>query len=159
MFNRRWKAALAGAVVCGLLGPGMALLLLFAQQHRPSSFRGIFGLVATVVGSWIFAFVFAGPAAIVLGCVCGVMVQSLSRKYRPTKVAIVPVAAIGLVLGSLVPAITIFVGAIWIRQDGGHSATREALYDLPVSAVTGAICASLLLWLFRAAPGSDKIRS
>jgi hypothetical protein len=159
MFNKKWKAALAGAVVCGLVGPGTALLLLEAQLLRPSSFREVVAVVAVAVKGWIFAFGFVGPAAVVLGCVCGVMIQSLARKYRPIKVAIVPAATVGLVLGSVVPAVTILVAAFWVRQDSRHSATREILHCLPVSAFTGVICASLLLWLFRAAPGSDKIRS
>ncbi len=159
MFNKKWKAAFAGAAVCGLLGPGIGALLLFAQLDRPSLFRGVVAVAAMAVQGWIYAFGFVGPAAVVLGCVCGVMVQSLAQKYRPIKVAIVPAATVGLVLGTLVPAITIFVASIWIRQDSRHSSAGEVSPLLPASALTGIICASLLLWLFRGAPGSDKVRS
>lgn len=98
MFNEKWKAALTGAAVCALLGPGIALLLLEFQTHRLSSFREATVITVLVLKDWIFAFVAVGPAAFVLGGVGGVLLQILARKYRPMKVAIVPAAMLGLVL-------------------------------------------------------------
>lgn len=158
MFNTKWRAALAGAAICALLGPGMALLLLYIQLLRPSSFRGAAGIAVIVVRLWFFAFLAVGPAALVFGSMAGVLVQSLERRYRAIKVAILPAAMIGLLLGSVVPAVTIFVAWFWLREDSRYSFSKEVVGYLPVAALTGVICALLLLWLFRATLGAGKIR-
>ena len=158
MFNAKWRAALAGAAICALLGPGTALLLLEIQILRPSSFREAAGIVVIVVKGWIFAFLAVGPSALVFGGVAGVLLQSLARQYRPIKVAILPAVMLGLVLGSAVPAVTTFVAWFWLGKDGRYNFTRDVLSQLPVAALTGVICALLLLWLFRATSGTGRLR-
>jgi len=158
MFNAKWRAALAGAAIFGLLGPGTALLLLEIQIRPPSSFREAAGILVVAVKGWIFAFLAVGPAALVFGSVAGVLLQSLARNYRPIKVAILPAAMLGLVLGSAVPAANTLVAWFWLRKDSRYSFTRDILSQLPVAALTGVICALLLLWLFRATSRADSLR-
>jgi hypothetical protein len=157
MFNEKWKAALAGAALCGLLGPSLALMLSAIELTRPFSFREAARIVVIAATGWIFAFLAVGPAALVLGSVGGVLLQSLARKYRSI-VVMLPAVMLGMVLGSAVPAVTIFVAWFWTRKDSRYHAAREVLECLPLAALTGMICALLLLWLFRATEGADKIR-
>jgi hypothetical protein len=56
MFNEKWKAALAGAALCGLLGPSLALMLSAIELTRPFSFREAARIVVIAATGWIFAF-------------------------------------------------------------------------------------------------------
>lgn len=114
--------------------------------------------MVVAVKGWIFAFLAVGPAALVFGSVAGVLLQSLARKYHPLKVAILPAAMLGLVLGSAVPAANALVAWFWLRKVAQYNFTRDMLSQLPVAALTGVICAFLLLWLFRATSGGDGLR-
>jgi hypothetical protein len=151
MFNEKWKAALTGAAISGLFGPGAALLLLEFQMHRPSSFRQAAVMTVLVLkGDWIFAVIAVGPAAFVLGGVCGVLLQGLVRRVHSMKVALAQAAVLGLVLGSVVPVVTFFIASFFGPRDSSYSLKQDIFSALPVAALTGIICALLLLWLFHA---------
>jgi hypothetical protein len=146
MSVQKWKSALIGAGVCGLLGPGIGLLLLDLQIIDIHSFRNVSGLIVAAVKGWIFAFAAVGPAALILGGACGALLQILSRD-RSTKLATPVAGALGLVLGGAVPVVTISVESFWFT--GKYSFKNEVLSELPVACLTGVICALLLLWTFR----------
>jgi len=148
MFTAKWKVACVSAAVCGLVGPGTALLLLEFQILRPSSFREIIATTVVALRGWIFAVVAVGPAAFVLGGVGGLLLQSLSRKYRSIKVAIASATILGLVLGGTVPVVTILVPYFFAPRDRFYSLRADIFCALPVAALTGVICEFLLLWLF-----------
>jgi hypothetical protein len=158
MFNAKWRAALAGAAICGLLGPGIALLLLYIQLLRPSSFRGAAGIAVIVVRLWILAFLWVGLAALVFGSVAGLLVHSVERRYRAVRVAILQAGLLGLALGIAVPTVTTFVTWVCLRKDDRYNFIRDVSGQLPVAALTGVICALLLLWLFRVTSGTDRLR-
>lgn len=102
-------------------------MLLEFQVLRPSSLREVAAVVVVAIEGWIFAFGLFGPTALVFGGVAGVLLQSLARKYRPIKVAILPAAMLGLVLGSAVLAGTFFVARFWLREDSRYRFTRAVV--------------------------------
>ncbi len=148
MLSEKSKAAIAGAALCGLIGPGTALLLLEVEAFRPSSLRETAAIIMVVLKGWFFAFATVGPAAFVLGAIGGLLPRRLVRKHHSMKVVLVPTAVLGLALGIAAPLVVMIIGGIFGPRDGSYSSQKEAVGVLPVAALTGVICAFLLLWLF-----------
>lgn len=144
MFGKRdqWRAALIGALICGFVGPEIALLLLtFWSICRSSSIHEATSML-TLPLLWIFAIIPFGPAAFVLGGIGGVLLHSLVRKSPSTRIAILKAGALGLILGA-----TVVVGPLLL----GWGPARNVIGSLPLAASTGALCALVVLWLFHRA--------
>lgn len=139
----RWRAALVGAVISGLVGPGVALLGMACWQvtHHPREGATI---IVSLPVMWIFAVLPVGPAAFVLGGGGGVLLQSLAARCRSMKTLIVQTAALGSVLGTTVPFISATAG--W-GPTGNF--TENVVSLLPLAAPTGMICGLMVLWLLR----------
>jgi hypothetical protein len=134
----RWKAALIGAVTCGVGGPEIALLLMtFWSVCRSSSLREATSML-TLPLLWLFAFWAVGPTAFVLGAIGGLLLRSLAQKFPSTRIAILKTGALGVVLGALVPVSFLF----------GSESARNIIESLPLAASTGLLCALAVLWLF-----------
>jgi hypothetical protein len=137
----RWRAALIGAVTCGVGGPEIALLLMtFWSVCRSSSLREATSML-TLPLLWLFAFWAVGPAAFILGAIGGVLLRSLAQRFPSTRVAILKTGALGLVLGALLPVSFLI----------GSKSARNIIESLPLAASTGLLCALAVLWLFHRA--------
>jgi len=138
-----WKAALIGAVTCGLVGPGIPLLVMACETaYHSSSIREAASTIVALPIWWVFAIIPMAPGASVLGGVGGVLLQSFAAKCRSMKMVAIQTAVLGLALGSLVPFFSAALG--W----GPTSNFKENVISLlPVAAPTGVACALIVLWL------------
>lgn len=140
----KWKAALTGAVISGLVGPGIPLLVMACAAAYRSSIREAASIIVSVPVGWIFAVIPVGPVAFVLGGVGGVLLQSVAAKFRSMKIVIIQAAVLGLVLGSVVPFFSAALG--WGPT---YNFKENVISALPVAAPTGVFCALVVLWLLR----------
>ena len=145
MLKAKWKCALIGAGICGLVGPAIAVILLDLFCFRfiwPPSLRAV---PRMIFEEWTVASVGFGPPALLLGAVGAVILQKLNRYGRPMKVAILQTAVLGLILGCAVPVIFEFVFDAIIRPHE-YSSKNDLLLQFPIAAVTGTLCALLVFW-------------
>ena len=137
-----WQATLLGGAVCGLLGPlvGGILFILLSPKPDGWSWRGVFEIIAYFPLIWMYGIRFVGLPAAVLGCVCGVLLNSISAKCGSMRSAIIAAVGLGLVLGTAVP----FGFGITFRF--AHVQTNFAMCGS--GAIAGLMCGLLMLWLF-----------
>ena len=74
MYGVRSRSVAIGAVLRRLLGPG------FPDLGIAVAGAGASGVMATAVEGWGYAFLAVGPAAIVLGAACGLLLYNLAAK-------------------------------------------------------------------------------
>jgi hypothetical protein len=138
------KAALTGAIVCGLLGPTLGALAILGSEvaHEHSARAAVlsFGVLPWV---WPVAVMLVGPAAFVFGGVGALVIQFMSGKVLSRRALVLQTVALGLVLGGAVPVVVDVVDtALW----GGWN-KNFATGLLPLGAVTGVVCAAAIYWL------------
>lgn len=143
MSRERWKCALIGAAICGIVGPAIAVILLDVFFIRPPSIR-----VASrmIFEEWAVASVGFGPPALLLGGIGAVTLQKLIRQGRSMKLALLQTAALGLILGSAVPVMTNAVFAV-IARPQEYNVKNDFLFELPLAAISGVVCELLVLWM------------
>jgi hypothetical protein len=143
--RHKWKAALIGALISSLVGPGVPLLVMacVAVRHS-SSIREAASIIFNLPVWWICPLIPVGPPAFVLGGAGGVLLQNLAARSRSMKIVITQAAVLGLVLGSLVPFCSAALG--WGPT---YNFKENVIGGLPVSAATGVVCALVVLWLLR----------
>ncbi len=127
-----WKAALLGGIVSGLVGPGIGFIV-----EMRFAFPYIY-----LPWLWFWAVVAVGPPAFVLGCVGGILLRVLSAMCSTMRVVTGMAAALGLTLGGAVAPFGVFVLGWGAKEKG-------VLNFVPTGAVTGLVCAFLILWLLR----------
>ncbi len=144
MSRDKWKCALIGAGICGIVGPAISVILLNVFFIRPPSIR-----VASrmIFEEWAVASLGFGPPALLLGGIGAVILQNLIRQGRSIKVALLQTAALGLILGSAVPVMTNAVFAVPAPQE--YNLKNDVLFELPLAAITGVVCELLVLWMLR----------
>jgi uncharacterized membrane protein YeaQ/YmgE (transglycosylase-associated protein family) len=152
MFKAKWKCALIGAGICGIVGPVIAVILLDLFLIRPPSVRAASRMIFE---EWVIASVGFSPPALLLGAVGAVVLQRLNQQGRPMKVALLQTAVLGLILGSAVPVIFEFVFDA-IMRPREYSSKSDLLTLLPIAAVTGTICELLVFWQLRRTNLIDK---
>ena len=137
--REQWKAALVGAVTCGVGGPEIGLLLLTfrAVCVRPSIHDAISLLWLPLY--WPFALIPFGPPASLLGAIGGMFLQHLAQRTQSLKVVIAEAVVLGAILGSIVPLSTVYG---W-----GHE--KDVMELSPLGAATGACCSLLVLYLLQ----------
>ena len=144
---KRWTSVVLGATVGGLIGPGMGLLLLEAQVLRPSSLREVLTLIFITLKGWIYAFIAVGPTAIVLGAVYGVLLHILWPKLRSMKTTVIVSSFLGMFLGSAV--VVIGSSIPYFFYPPAFRPKQEILGMVPLGALTGVLCALLVVLLLR----------
>ena len=132
-----------GSAVCGLLGPGIAIALLSLLDSQTS----LLEVPILALKGWIFAFISVGPAALVFGAACGLLLSALLRKYRSPLVSWAGAAVLGPILGTAVDVATVLVNVLLDRTGARHAVLSFAF--APLGAATGLVCAFLLASLLR----------
>jgi len=127
-----WKAAILSGVVSGFVGPGIGFVVdtRFALPY------------IYLPWLWLWAVVFVGPPAFVLGCIGGILLKALSAKCATIQALTSMAAALGLALGGAVVPFGVFVLGWGAKEKG-------LLSFVPTGAITGLVCTLLILWLLR----------
>jgi hypothetical protein len=136
----QWKAALVGAVTCGVGGPEIGLLLttFWAVCRRSSNHDANSLLVLPLL--WPYAFIPFGPPAFLLGANGGMFLQHLAQRTQSLKLVIAEAIAGGSILGSIVPLSCVVYG--W-------GPTKDAMELSLLAAPTGACCSLVVLCLLQ----------
>lgn len=143
---KRLKATVTGAFVCSLLGPTFGALAILGSDithaHSSGAAMSAFGTLPWV---WPIAVMLVGPGAFVLGGVGALVIQFASTRVRSAKALVLQTAILGLVLGGAVPVVTdLLYTALW-----GDRSKNFEMGLLPLSAVTGVVCAAATYWLLQ----------
>ncbi len=110
------RALFLGAFICGLIGPGLPLIILipYTAIRQASARDALTALVALPVG-WIFAVIPMGPVGCVFGALGASWIRFRSRSLRGTRRLLLGSALLGTVLGGLVP----ISGLVWHKSHAG----------------------------------------
>ena len=84
------------------------------------------------------AVVVMGPAGLIVGSAGGLILQSASARVGSLKALAVWAAALGLVLGSVVPFLAAVL-SLWSKDSMGEV--------LPISIAVGGSCGAITIWL------------
>ena len=102
--RQKWKAALVGALVSGILGPAIGAFLALARDAvRQSSFRGAADVFSVLPYLLPGAVVVMGPAGLIFGTAGSLILQALSVQVSSIKVLAVWGAGLGMMFGAAVP--------------------------------------------------------
>jgi len=134
----KWKAAVVGALVCGICGPAIGAFLTLAREAvRQNSFRGAASALLVFPSVLPVAVILMGPAGLIVGCVGGLLLQAVSARVRSIKALAVWAAGLGLVLGTPVPLVSAVI-SLWSRRNIGEV--------LPLSITVGMSCGIITVW-------------
>ena|ERR1039457_1157627 len=135
------RAGFAGAVICGVLGPALPLLVLIPVSafKDASSFEALRTLAAFPV-AWLFALIPMGLPGAIFGVLGAVWIRFRSSGLAPRRLFL-ETGLLGTLLGAIVPLTTLIFG--W----GGFRTVLSGY--VPVGAITGAVCALLVLLTLR----------
>jgi hypothetical protein len=135
----KWKAALVGALICGIFGPVIGAFLTLAREAaRQNSFRG--AAVVFLVFPYLLpaAVVVMGPAGLIVGSAGSLMLQAVSARVSSIKALAVWATGLGLVLGAAVPPLSAVL-SLWSKSSIGEV--------VPLSIAVGISCGAITVWL------------
>jgi hypothetical protein len=134
------RAAFAGAVICGVVGPGFPLLVLIPASalKDASSFEALKTLEAFPVAR-LFALIPMGPPGALLGALGASWIQFRSRRLASSRL-LWEAESVGTLLGAVVPITTLAFG--WGPLD-------VLLGYVRIGGVMGAVCAFLVVYILR----------
>lgn len=129
--------ALVGALICGILGPALPLLVLVFRET--SSFREVWAALYVFVMTWPLAVMFVGAPGVAFGTLAALWIRFRSKRFASRRL-LLETLVLGPLLGAIVPLTTRVFGP----------SSREFLpYVTPIGAITGVICAFLTLFTLK----------
>jgi len=135
------RALFLGAIVCGLIGPGLPLIVFIPfTAIRQASTRDALTTLAALPVAWIFAIIPMGPAGCVFGALGASWIRFRSSSLHASKRLLLESALLGAVLGAVVP-----ISALaW-----GWGPRENVLAVVPAGAASGLVCAFLVVLALR----------
>jgi len=134
------KAALTGALVCGLLGPAVGAVAIFTHEVvRERAIREVVDAFGALLFALLVAVMAVGPGGFVLGGAGALVIQFMSARVRSMRLLRLETAALGLLLGAAVP----LTGMLWGAR------FKQVIGLMPLGAGAGLTCAAVVFWLFR----------
>jgi hypothetical protein len=148
------RALFLGAIICGLIGPGLPLIVLIPfTAIRQGSARDALTTLAALPIAWIFAIIPMGPAGCVFGALGASWIRFRSSSLHASKRLLLEAALLGTVLGGVVPISAL----VW-----GWGPRENVLSVVPAGAASGLVCAFLVVLalgkrglLFEVSPASS----
>lgn len=135
----RWLRALfLGGVICGLIVPTSVLIL--SAAIRQASGGEILGSLFALSVLWPFAATPMGLAGCVFGALGASWIRFRSRSLHMSERLVIESALLGTALGGLVPISAL----VW-----GEGKREKVLADVPAWAVSGLVCAFLVVYALR----------
>ena len=135
-------AGFTGAVICGVLGPALPLLVLITGDafRQTRSFREALRALEVFPITWPLAIMLMGPGGAVLGTLGALWIRFRSKAIASRRL-VFETGFIGTLLGAIVPITTIIYGL------GGFWGSVFTAYV--AGTATGAVCALLVLLALR----------
>ena len=149
------RALFLGAIICGLIGPAVALIVIvpIAAIRQASAGDALTTLAALPI-AWIFAVIPMGPAGCLFGALGASWIRFRSRSLHVSRRLLLESALLGTALGGLVPISGLVLG--WGPRE-------NVLSVVPAGAASGLVCAFLVVYalrkqglLFEASPTSSN---
>lgn len=129
--------ALTGALICGILGPALPLLVMVLREI--SFTREAWATLYVFIMTWPIAVILMGPSGVSLGALGALYVRFRSRSSNAKRLFLEAVL-LGTLLGATVPLIPLVFG----------SSDRDFLrHFVPTGAITGSVCALLVFCSLR----------
>jgi hypothetical protein len=135
------RALFLGAIICGLVGPGLPLIVFvpFIAIRQASAGNALTTLAALPI-AWVFAIIPMGPAACIFGALGASWIRFRSSSLHAPKRLLLESALLGTVFGGLVPISAL----VW-----GWGPRENVLSVVPAGAASGLVCAFLVVLALR----------
>jgi hypothetical protein len=135
------RALFLGAIICGLIGPGLPLIVFipFTAIRQASAHDALITLTALPI-AWIFAIIPMGPAGCVFGALGACWIRFRASSSHAPKRLLLESALLGIVFGGVVPISAL----VW-----GWGPRENVLSVVPAGAASGLVCAFLVVLALR----------
>lgn len=135
------RALLLGAIICGLIGPGLPLIVFIPfTAIRQASVREALTTLEALPLAWLIAIIAMGPAGCVFGALGASWIRFRSSSLHVSRRLLLESALLGTALGGVVPISAL----VW-----GWGPRENLLSVVPAGAASGLVCAFLVVHALR----------
>jgi hypothetical protein len=134
-------AFLIGAIVCGVIGPALPVLIIFSfDAVRGASMRNAARSLVDFPFGWLVAIIQVGPASALVGGLGACWIRFRSASVPAQRRLLVEAILLGTLLGCAVPLSTLLEGPFPLK---------DLRWVVSIGAPTGLVCGLLVVVLLR----------